>query len=301
MVAELQDRTVAIAEFEKVEGGFFSSAYILFTIKLLAKDVSVKRKVADFVWLRECLIKEFPVSFIPPLFMTESRPNDLEYIQEQMPTFQDFIQEILYNDELKLSELLEAFLLLTDYTQFVEAKKQIDSMQTERGEFKSSISRRTIEYSSSYALNLEQLKTKDGHVASIDLQIDLKISNSLKNFYRSYNEINDTTKNYIGQLKDLSKHLHDSIKKTERIYKEMGRICALLHQSSVEFNQENINSENEVFERVFFSLQNMLLLQGESLKREASIAKTAYADTFAQWERELYALDDVPSATDLRW
>lgn len=79
----------------------------------------------------------------------------------------------------------------------------------------------------------------------------------------------------------------------------MGRVCALLHQNSVEFNQENKNAENEVFERIFFSLQNMLLLQGENYKREASIAKSSFVDTFSQWERELYALDDVKKAVTL--
>lgn len=153
-----------IHEFEKVEGGFFSSSYIMFSIKLIAKDISVKRRAADFVWLRDSLIKEFPLSYIPPLSMTDSKPTDLEYIHEQKSIFQDFLQEVLVNDELKASELLEPFLLLTEYQQFVDSKKQIDAAFSDRGEFKASISRRTVEYSPNCALQLERLKTKQGHV-----------------------------------------------------------------------------------------------------------------------------------------
>jgi hypothetical protein len=60
----------------------------------------------------------------------------------------------------------------------------------------------------------------------------------------------------------LSKELVEANKNTERIYKEMGKACALIHQTTVEFNQENHISENEVLEKVFFGLQNVFLCQG---------------------------------------
>lgn len=121
----------------------------------------------------------------------------------------------------------------------------------------------------------------------------MKISLSLKDFYTQYNEISVDTTKLIGQLNDLSRNLHDSLKKTEAIYREMGRVCGLLHHHSVEFNQDNSNSENEVFGRIFFSLQNMFLLQGEAQKREASVARDNLQATFFQWQKELSSLDDV--------
>lgn len=289
----MENRSVRIREAEKIEGGFFSSSYILFHILLGSDEEPVKRRSTDFVWLRENLIKEFPLSYIPPLSFVENRAGDAEYTQVQLKDFELFIQEVLYDAELRHSEILAPFLLLHEQSQFADAKKKLDTEFAKKPEFKSSVARKTVEYYPKDSFDIEQMKTKAGHVVSNLCQVDLKISNSLNDFYSLHNETSDSTANFIGQLNELSKSLHDSLKNTESIYREMSRVCALLHQHSVEFTQENSNSENEVFGRIFFSLQNMFLLQGEAQKREATIAKDNLQITFDQWGRELYALEDV--------
>lgn len=289
----LQDRTLRIEEVEKIEGGFFSSAYYLFLVRVGMENEAVKRRSTDFIWLRESLIKEFPLSYIPPISLVENRATDCDYIQEQRLDFELFLQEIINNEELMNSEALEAFLFLSQSNEYIEAKKKIDLEFGKRSDFKTSVSRKTAEFYPKDSLDFEQVKTSVGHVAHTLIEVDLKISNSLKDFYDLYNETSDGTMSLIGQLTGLSKSLHDSLKKTESIYDEMSRVCSLLHQRSTEFTQENTNSENEVFGRIFFSLQNMFLLQGEAQKREATIARQNLQATFGQWEKELFALEDV--------
>lgn len=289
----MENRTVSIEFAEKVEGGFFSSTHILFHIKLGIEEMPVKRRSSDFVWLRATLIKEFPLSYIPPLAFIENKPTDPDYTHWQLRDFELFLREILHNEELRSSEVLVPFLMLPDQPQFSEAKKRLDNELAKQTEFKASVAKKTIEFYPKDCLDFEKIKTKIGHVSGTLTQFDLKISGSLKDFYTQYNETSESTRSFIGQLKDLSRNLHDSLKKTEAIYREMSRVCAMLHQHSVEFNQENSNSENEVFGRIFFSLQNMFLLQGEAQKREASVARDNLQATFTQWERELYSLEDV--------
>ncbi len=56
--------------------------------------------MADFVWLRDGLVKEFPISYVPPLLFAENKPNDLDYIETQKRFFQvDNILSIDFHSE----------------------------------------------------------------------------------------------------------------------------------------------------------------------------------------------------------
>lgn len=293
-VSKMGEIEVLVSEFEKVEGGFFSSAYVLFIVKIKNSEFMVKRKLTDFIWLREGLQKEFPLSFIPPLAYLENRPADIDYIAHQLEVFrvaardQEFLQEIVNSDELNRSDLIDSFLLVSDPLVFSDQKKQIDAIYSKR-DFKSSVSRKAVEAGLASALNLEHLET-------CSKKADLKISTDLKNFFRSYSPNLDATKGWLVQLRELSILLYESMKKTEFIYQDMGRICALIHQNSVEFNQINPVAENEIFDRIFFSLQNMFVLMGESSRKEADVSRFTYFNLFRQWERELGAVEEVASA-----
>jgi hypothetical protein len=115
----------------------------------------------------------------------------------------------------------------------------------------------------------------------------------LKYFFKNYNTISEERRVAIGKLKDLSKDINEGLKHAERSYKEMAKICAQLHQSTVEFNQDNKNSENEIFEKTFSALQNAFLSIGESKAKESENAKKNLLDLFTNWERELISLDEI--------
>jgi len=291
-VSKMASVEILVSEFEKVEGGFFSSAYVLYIVKIRNTEFMVKRKLSDFVWLREGLQKEFPVSIIPPLAYLENRPADVDYIAHQLDVFkvglrdQEFLQEIVNSEELSRSDFIDSFLLVSDPLVFAEQKKQIDAIYSKR-DFKSSTSRKVVEAGLPSLLNLEQLET-------CSKKVDLKISTDLKNYFRSFSSNLEQTRGWLVQLRELSIHLYESLKKTEFIYQDMGRICALIHQNSVEFNQINPVAENEVFDRVFFSLQNMFVLMGETSRREADVSRFTYFNLFRQWDRELGAVEEVP-------
>lgn len=285
-LGEREKIEVSIREFEKVDGGFFSSAFVYFLIKVEGEEQPVKRKIGDFQWLRECLVKEFPVSYVPPLAFLENRPTDLAYIAHQIFVLSEFITEVVANSELKRSEYLDAFLLIPDHAQFLEAKKQLEASLPQRKDFKILTSRKTLEQNPAQAFSFEKLQTTNKHV-------DLKISPSLTEFFEIYTQMGDQTRRHMNRLRELSQELLESLKSTERIYKEMGSIGAQLHQANVEFNQESPHAENEVNERIFFTLQNVFILLGNTCKREGETVRTQLIHNFSQWERELSSLEDI--------
>lgn len=85
---EFKESKVEVSLAEKVEGGLFSSSFVFFSIKLSQKEESIKRKATDFVWLRDNLLREFPLSYIPTVTLTENKPQDNLYIEDQVLDFQ---------------------------------------------------------------------------------------------------------------------------------------------------------------------------------------------------------------------
>ena len=284
-VSKLTSPDIIICGIERVDGGFFSSAYVNFVVSLKETEFVVKRRVSDFIWLREGILKEFPVSIIPPLSYLENKPADNDYISHQAEVFKEFLMEIITDEELNKSEFLEAFLVQPDPLIFTESKKTIDSQYSKK-DFKYSVSKKAVESNNGNALKLENTKTSTK-------KIDLKISTNLKDFFRTFSSNLEENRNHMTQLKELTIQLYESMRRTESVYQEMGRVCALIHQNSVEFNQINPIAENEVFDRIFFSLQNMFVLFGETSRKEADVSRFNYFNLFRQWEREMTSLEEV--------
>ena len=172
-----------------------------------------------------------------------------------------------------------------DYANFVESKKQIDSTMPKR-DFRSTVIRAKGIENSLEMLDFEHMQTNSKH-------IDIKISPQLRNFFKNYNASSEDKRHSISRLRELSQGLVENLKAVEKIYTEMGRICAHLHQTSVEFNQENKNSENEIAERTFSALQNTFISLGEVIRKEGENSKKSLLELFGSWEQELVSLDEI--------
>lgn len=194
------------------------------------------------------------------------------------------MNQIMKNEELNTSELLDCFLLISDHAQYSEAKKQADAMLPKR-DFRQTISRRSIE-NNLEPLDLEKLETKEG-------QIDIKISPYLKKFYKEYQPLADLKKSHISKLCDLSKDLYKSLQNVEKVYSDMAKVCAGLHHAAAEYNQENKNSEDELLEKTFFALQNNFICMGEVYRRESRTSKDVLYSLFHIWKKDLQVFEEV--------
>lgn len=60
---------ITLSDPKTVSGGIFglTSHYVLFKINTLPYNWEVRRKMKDFIWLRNVLCKLFPAKIIPPL------------------------------------------------------------------------------------------------------------------------------------------------------------------------------------------------------------------------------------------
>lgn len=105
----------------------------------------VKRRPSDFQWLFKILEREFPGSFIPPVYKTGEKVFDEATLVEQMIIFKKFLDDCLNNPEIRLSLALEAFLAIPHYEEFKEKKKELDKVFPKRSA-RSTITKKNIEF-----------------------------------------------------------------------------------------------------------------------------------------------------------
>lgn len=173
---------------------------------------------------------------------------------------------------------------MTDYGQFLEAKKHLDQFLPKR-DFKQTITRRSLEH------NLEPLELSKLQTAN--QKIDVKISPYLKRFYDNYEPLSDTKKSHISKLRDLSKDLGAALLTVEKVYGDMAKVCASLHHAAAEFNQENKNAEDDLLEKTFFALQNNFICMSEVYKKESeSIYENLYK-LFNGWQKDQAVVEDL--------
>ena len=195
-----------------------------------------------------------------------------------------FLNELLQSEELRITEFIDCFLLISDYGQFTDARKSAEQNLPKR-DFKYTMARRSFENSLD-ALDLEKLETKKQ-------ELHIKISPFLKKFFEAYNLVADQKKMLMGSLRDLSRELIGTLAETERNFSDMGKVSAKLHQISSEFNQSHKNSEDSVFEKTFFALQNNFICLAEVYRRDSKAARDNFFTLFNEWEKDLGALDDI--------
>lgn len=98
----------------------------MFYIHAKELNSKVKRRPSDFEWLAQILQKEFPGYLIPPVFKTQEKLTDDATVVEQIFIFKKFLDDCLQNPELRYSLALEAFLMVQNYEEFKDKKKELD-------------------------------------------------------------------------------------------------------------------------------------------------------------------------------
>lgn len=102
------------------EGGIFSPSYITYKIVTAPHGYEVRRKDADFLFLRKILLRQFPHLIIPPC-TSKSPKQTPRYIKKRERYYTRFLQAISRCEELKTCSFLQIFLSEKDLKNFQKA------------------------------------------------------------------------------------------------------------------------------------------------------------------------------------
>jgi len=108
-----------VTDSEVKEGGIFSASYPIYKVSTTyaGKLLEVKRKDADFLFLRKHLLRGFPHLIIPPC--PNHQPKLMaDKIKKREKYYTRFLQAIVRCEELKTSRFLFTFLSEQDVKLF---------------------------------------------------------------------------------------------------------------------------------------------------------------------------------------
>ena len=101
-LSKYNDIQIIVNDPQKVNNGFFSKTFINFLITTNPLNITVRRKHADFVWLRERLSIIFNLNVLPRL-PKKGKVNEDKHINKRMRNLERFLNYLVKDPLIKNS------------------------------------------------------------------------------------------------------------------------------------------------------------------------------------------------------
>lgn len=121
----LQSPRIIVCNPEIVDPGFLSSKYFVFIVNTLPLNWIVKRKIEEFLWLRETLVMVFPAVFVPAVHKSsKAKPSDKGLYKRQV-MYSSFLNNVLANPVLRNCQYFLSFLKDEDLKLVIKHSKKL--------------------------------------------------------------------------------------------------------------------------------------------------------------------------------
>lgn len=107
-----------------MDGGIFSSKYVLYMIKTASKGWLAERRYDSFLELREYFVKQYPGSIIPPLPKLEDKSLAPPIVENNKGYLQRFMNDVLDHPIIRSSNLFMLFISVSSEKDFDSKKKE---------------------------------------------------------------------------------------------------------------------------------------------------------------------------------
>ena len=229
---------ITVSDPQKVDNGFFSKAYINFLISTNPLNFTVRRKHADFVWLRERLSVIFNLNVLPRL-PRKGKANGDNHIKKRMRNLERFLNYLLKDNLVKNSKIFYDFLTLEKDDDFEKQKKiynklksptEIREVKTLDGKLKIQVTEQSEKYfnkiKSNAALNETVLKQINDTFKLLKLEMNATITR-ISSFFPMFDKLIKIRKSYLPnnilsqsymQLKNIFTSWVDILKKQNNFF-----------------------------------------------------------------------------------
>ena len=229
---------ITVSDPQKVDNGFFSKAYINFLISTNPLNFKVRRKHADFVWLRERLSIIFNLNVLPRL-PRKGKVNGDNHIKKRMRNLERFLNYLLKDNLVKNSQIFYDFLTLEKDDDFEKQKKiynklksptEIREVKTLDGKLKIQVTEQSEKYfnkiKSNASLNETVLKQINDTFKLLKLEMNATITR-ISSFFPMFDKLIKIRKSYLPnnilsqsymQLKNIFTSWVDILKKQNNFF-----------------------------------------------------------------------------------
>lgn len=240
----LNDKNIVIniKNPKEINGGIFSSNYILYSVETQPMGWSVQRRYSDFDLLRKLLLKYYPFHKIDPLPYKKngSKRFNEDFIQKRIKHLNYFINNIIKNETFKASDILVSFLSFEDKDKFNNKFKELNNQK--------------------YEFDVDQYKTFKGELIILHDEKHEKYFSNIHKYLNLQNEafikMNENLKLFNKSMNEASKNINEIIYNFDILYNL---------NSNVSMKGQILNSYKEL-KNIFIGLKNFYHTQNQIVK-----------------------------------
>ena len=120
----MEDLKITVSDPEIVDPGFFSTKYYLFVVNTQPANWVVKRKIEEFLWIRDVLATSYPGIFIPSIHKSTKNKLEPKGVFKRIFIYSAFINNVVSNPLLRSSSYLLAFLKEQELKSLIKSFKK---------------------------------------------------------------------------------------------------------------------------------------------------------------------------------
>ena len=297
-LSSVDSPVITLSSPKKIEGSFFSKAYITYLITTNEIDLNVRRRYSDFVWLHQIVLQLYPYIVVPPIPKKNKIGTDNFsdiFINKRMRYLEKFLNWLVNNTIIKNSQLLYDFLSIEKYEDFNKKKNIYQKMAipinlmdfySPEGLINLMVNKQKESYFqkiknnnsnnevllNNLNLSIKQLKIQFDifieKVEDVQQKWEVLFTNSTKNFEevninKTYEKMSKIFINWVDSLKKqnilIFEEVREYFKYVKNIFREM--------KNNI-FNTENYKNEYYKFERNLINKKEDLFRKGDVTKWE---------------------------------
>lgn len=217
-----------ISNPRKINDSILKQPYLIYDVSTPIFNWFVNRRYSDFVWLRECLLTQFPVELIPQLPKKKigNRRFEEDFIEKRKKGLQFFIDNILTNETLKTSPCLLIFLSCVERGYFEQQMKML-----------------------SVKPNVIDIKSIDGKLTMADLTTNLFMGSAMyyDNIENYFNTQNETIKEINKNLNNFSVNMVEACKSLDEVEKGFERLIMLGNKVNFSEDYSHVFEQFQIF------------------------------------------------------
>lgn len=119
---DIEELKISVSDSQIKKGGLFSFSYVTYKVTLDPFGWNVRRKEADFIYLRKYLLWIYPNHVIPPLLLLGGSLAE-DWIFKKEHYLSKFLEDCLRSPDLKGCYFMQEFLSLADDRLFGKVMK----------------------------------------------------------------------------------------------------------------------------------------------------------------------------------
>jgi hypothetical protein len=254
---------------EKVAGNIFRKAYMTYIISTSPLNLKVRRRYSDFEWLRQILLNFYSSSVIPPIPKKNKLIGgdrfDETFLLKRMRTLEKFLNFLLEDPVIKVSQILYDFLSIEEESKFNDKKKNYNNFKL--------------------PMYLRDYKSLNG-------KLDIAINEERETFYQNIKDNTELNQELLSKLNKNLKLLNNEMSVVINRMDEISKNCEELFLNSVKYCDVNDIKIS------YYQLNDMFKNWSTALKKDSTIININIREYFKYAKNTFRSMKELINIVD---